>query len=65
MLIAGILLGPHIFNLISQDILDISSDLREIALIVILIRAGLALDLKDLRRVGRPALLMCFRAGAF
>jgi NhaP-type Na+/H+ or K+/H+ antiporter len=65
MLIAGILLGPHIFNLISQDILDISSDLREIALIVILIRAGLALDLKDLRRVGRPALLMCFVPALF
>lgn len=60
MLITGILLGPHVFNLIDDKILAISSDLRELALIVILTRAGLALNLEDLKKVGRPAILMCF-----
>lgn len=65
MIITGILLGPYCLNLISQDILNISSDLREIALIVILARAGLSLDLKDLKKVGRPAILMCFVPATF
>lgn len=60
MLVTGIVLGPHVLNQIDQSILEISSDLREIALIVILTRAGLSLDIKDLKRVGRPAILMCF-----
>jgi len=60
MLLSGMLLGPYVLNLIDQSILDISSELREIALIVILIRAGLSLDLKDLRKVGRPAILLSF-----
>ncbi|PKM54733.1 MAG: potassium transporter [Firmicutes bacterium HGW-Firmicutes-3] len=60
MIFTGILLGPHMFNLISPDILNISSDLREIALIVILTRAGLSIDINDLKKVGRPAILMCF-----
>lgn len=60
MLITGILLGPHVFNLIDDKILAISSDLRELALIVILTRAGLALNLEDLKKVGRPAIFMCF-----
>ena len=60
MIFTGILLGPHMFNLISPDILNISSDLREIALIVILTRAGLSIDISDLKKVGRPAILMCF-----
>lgn len=60
MMITGVILGPHVLNLIDPAILNISADLREIALIVILIRAGLALDLKDLKKVGRPAILMCF-----
>lgn len=60
MMITGIIFGPYALNLISQSILDISTDLRQISLIVILIRAGLALDLKDLKKVGRPAILMCF-----
>lgn len=60
MMITGIVLGPYVLNLISPSILDISDDLRKIALIVILIRAGLALDLKELKKVGRPAILMCF-----
>lgn len=60
MIITGVVLGPHNFNLISQDILNISPDLREIALIVILLRAGLTLDLEDLKKVGRPALMLSF-----
>lgn len=60
MILTGVLLGPYVLNWISSDILDISSDIREIALVVILIRAGLSLDLRDLKKVGRPAILMCF-----
>jgi NhaP-type Na+/H+ or K+/H+ antiporter len=60
MIITGIILGPFALDLISSEILDISSDLREIALIVILLRAGLTLDIDALKKVGRPALLMCF-----
>ena len=65
MLLAGIILGPTMLNLISTQILDISKDLRQIALIIILTRAGLSLDLKDLKKVGRPALLMCFVPATF
>lgn len=60
MILTGIILGPYVLNLISTDILNISSELREVALIVILLRAGLSLNIKDLKRVGRPAILMCF-----
>lgn len=60
MIIAGILIGPHVLNLIDSSILNISSEIRKIALIVILIRAGLKLSLDDLKKVGRPAILMCF-----
>lgn len=60
MIFTGILLGPFVFNLISDDILSISSDLRTIALAVILLRAGLSLDIKDLKMIGRPALFMSF-----
>lgn len=60
MLAAGVLVGPFVCNLLDQSLLDISTALREMALIVILIRAGLALDVADLRRVGRPAVLMSF-----
>lgn len=60
MMVTGVVLGPHVLNLIAPSILGISADLREIALIVILIRAGLALNLDDLKKVGRPAILMCF-----
>ena len=65
MLLTGILLGPYILNVIDGQILDISSDLREIALIVILIRAGLSLDLQDLKKVGRPAILLSFLPATF
>jgi NhaP-type Na+/H+ or K+/H+ antiporter len=60
MLIVGIVLGPYALNLIAPEILVISADLRQIALVIILLRAGLALDIKALKKVGRPAVLMCF-----
>ena len=60
MLLTGILLGPYVLNLLDPSILLISADLRKIALIIILTRAGLNLNLADLKRVGRPAFLMCF-----
>lgn len=60
LIVTGIVLGPQGFDLISLDILNISRDLREIALIVILLRAGMTLDLRDLKKVGRPALLLSF-----
>lgn len=60
MLLAGILLGPHLLNLISPEIISVSADLREIAMIIILVRVGLTLDLKDLKKVGRPAILISF-----
>ncbi len=65
MLITGIILGPYALNLISPNIIAISADLREIALIIILARAGLSLDIKDLKKVGRPAILMCFVPATF
>lgn len=60
MILTGIILGPYVFDLISPQILDLSADLRQIALIVILLRAGLTVDIKDLKKVGRPALLLSF-----
>lgn len=60
MLLTGILMGPFLLDLIDINILNISADLRQIALVVILIRAGLTLDLKDLKKVGRPAILLSF-----
>lgn len=65
MIITGIILGPHVLNLIDPSILNISSELRRIALIIILIRAGLSLDINDLKKVGRPAVLMCFLPACF
>lgn len=60
MVIVGIILSPHALNLIDESILMISGDLRRIALVIILTRAGLSLDISDLKKVGRPAVLMCF-----
>lgn len=65
MLITGILLGPYVLNLIDASILDISAELRKIALIIILTRAGLSLDLSGLKKIGRPAVLMCFVPASF
>lgn len=58
MLVTGIALGPYVLNLLDPAILGISSELRQIALIIILIKAGLSLDLSDLKKVGRPAVMM-------
>lgn len=60
MLLTGIVLGPYVGNVIAGSLLSISADLRQIALIIILTRAGLSLNLNDLKQVGRPALLLCF-----
>ena len=60
MLAIGIVLGPYALNLLDPSILSISADLREMALIIILLKAGLSLDLSDLKRVDRPAVLMAF-----
>lgn len=65
MLLTGILLGPYVLNLIDGSILAISTDLRQLALVIILTRAGLSLNLDDLKRVGRPAVLMCFVPACF
>ena len=65
MILTGAILGPCVLNLIDDSILNISSELRKIALIIILTRAGLTLDLDDLKRAGRPALLMCFLPASF
>lgn len=58
MLITGILLGPYVLNVLDPSILSISSELRQIALIIILLKAGLSLNLADLKKVGRPAIMM-------
>lgn len=60
MLLTGILLGPYVGNFIDGSLLTISADLRQIALIIILTRAGLSLNVTELKKVGRPALLLCF-----
>ena len=60
MLLAGILLGPSVFDLLSPSLSAVSADLRKVALLIILARAGLNLDVGELRQVGRPAFLMCF-----
>jgi len=65
MLLTGIILGPYLLNLLNPKILSISADLRQIALIIILTRAGLNLDINDLKKVGRPAVLMCFVPATF
>lgn len=65
MLFTGILLGPYVLDLLDPSILSISSDLRQIALIIILLKAGLALNLSDLKKVGRPAIMMSFVPAGF
>ena len=60
MIIVGIILSPYALNLLDESILNISADIRQIALVIILTRAGLSLNLSDLKKVGRPAVLMCF-----
>lgn len=65
MLLTGIVLGPYALSLLDPSILSISADLRQLALIIILTRAGLNLDLASLKKVGRPAILMCFVPACF
>lgn len=65
MLITGIVLGPYVLNLLDDSILGVSAELRKIALIIILTRAGLGLDLSGLKKIGRPAVLMCFVPASF
>ena len=61
MMITGMILGPYVLNLLDDSILGISAELRKIALIIILTRAGLGLDLSGLKKIGRPAVMMCYR----
>ena len=65
MLLTGILLGPYVFNLLDPTVLTASASLRQIALIIILTRAGLNLDIEDLKKVGRPAILLSFIPACF
>ena len=65
MLLTGIVLGPYVLDLLDPSILSISADLRQMALIIILLKAGLSLDLSDLKKVGRPAILMSFVPASF
>ena len=65
LIITGIVLGPSVLNLLDPKILSISSELREIALIVILFRAGLSLDISDMKKIGRPAIMLCFVPATF
>lgn len=65
MLITGILLGPYVLDLFDPSILSISADLRQMALVIILIKAGLSLNIADLKKVGRPAVLMAFLPALF
>lgn len=65
MLLTGIILGPYALNLLDDSILSISSDLRQMALIIILLKAGLSLNLTDLKKVGRPAIMMSFVPASF
>lgn len=65
MLVTGIVLGPYVLNLLDPGILNISADLRKIALIIILTRAGFGLDISGLKKIGRPAVMMCFVPASF
>ena len=65
MLATGMVLGPYVLDLLDPSILSISSDLRKMALIIILLKAGLSLNLEDLKKVGRPAIMMSFVPASF
>lgn len=65
MLVTGVVLGPYVLDVLDSSILGISSELRKIALIIILTRAGMGLDIAGLKRIGRPAILMCFVPASF
>lgn len=65
MILAGILVGPSVLNIIDASVLNIAASLRQFALVLILTRAGLSLDIQALKKVGRPAFLMCFVPACF
>lgn len=65
MIITGMILSPYALNLLDPSIMGISADLRQVVLVVILTRAGLSLNIEDLKKVGRPAILMCFVLACF
>lgn len=65
MLIVGIIIGPSCLNILDVSVLNISAQIRRIALLIILLRAGLNLKLEDLKKVGRPAIMMCFVPATF
>ena len=65
LLLTGVLLGPFVWNLISGELLQLSPELREIALVIILLQAGLSLDLKDLKKVGTSSILLAFVPATF
>ena len=65
MLLTGIVLGPYVLNLLDENLLNISSELRKMALIIILMRGGLGLDISGLKKIGRPAVMMCFVPASF
>ena len=64
-IVLGILIGPSVLNVVDETLLSISSYLRQIALVIILTRSGLSLDIKNLKKIGRPAVLMCFLPACF
>lgn len=64
-LLAGFLLGPYCLNWLDTSLLQISAEIRRIALVMILMKAGLSLGIADLRRIGRPAILLCFVPATF
>ena len=64
-IVLGILIGPSLLNIVDENLLSISSYLRQIALVIILTRSGLSLDLSTLKKIGRPAFLMCFVPASF
>ena len=65
MLVTGIILGPYVLDMLDSSILGISSELRQMALVIILIKAGLSLDIEDMKKIGRPAILMSFLPAVF
>lgn len=65
MIVAGMIISPYCLNLLDNNMLMIAADIRQIALVIILTKAGLSLNLEDLKRVGRPAILMCFLPACF
>ena len=65
MLVTGMVLGPYVLDFLDSSILSISAELRKMALIIILLKAGLSLNLNDLKKVGRPAVLLAFVPASF